>query len=154
MFDCSTSPVSQCLAMQTGTLTFTGRICVAFDVAVADWVVSLRFDAPCHWSTSPPTALPDVASPSGGCVAARRVATDALWDCSFDWTVWFPFHADVSPEAFVFDCLTSPVWHASARQTGTFRFTGRTCVALDVAVASCVVLFVFAASCDWVTSPP
>ena len=73
---------------------------------------------------------------------------------SFDWPVWFAFHAAASPELERFDCSTSPVLQCQATQTGTFTFTGSTCTAFDSAFASCDVEFVLDASCDCVMSPP
>ena len=100
---------------------------------------------PLPWSQQPPSA---VASPE------RASPPTPFCDCSFDWPVWFAFHAAASPELERFDCSTSPVLQCQATQTGTFTFTGRICVALDVADADCVVLLAFDASCDCVTSPP
>ena len=63
VFDCSTPPDLQWSATQTGTATFTGAICSAFDSAEAFCVVSFEFDAFCDCETSPPVASPLVASP-------------------------------------------------------------------------------------------
>ena len=54
VFDCSTPPVLQCQATQTGTATFTGAIWIAFDLAYASCDVEFELDADCDWSTSPP----------------------------------------------------------------------------------------------------
>ena len=43
---------------------------------------------------------------------------------------------------------------STALQHPLATFTGALCSAFDSAVAYCVVLFEFVASCDWVTSPP
>ena len=64
------------------------------------------------------------------------------------------FVADASPEALPFDWSIEPASQVFATQIGTATLTDSTCTAFDTAHASCDVLFVLDADCDWSTSPP
>ena len=102
LFDCETEPLFPGLRTRTGMFVLLAPLCVAYDSACADWLLS----ADCPIACVPP------AHPH-----------EPFWVWPADWPVRFAFPA-VAFELAVFDCETSPPLPGLRTRTEMFWFAG------------------------------
>ena len=102
LFDCETEPLSPGLRTRTGMFVLLAPLCVAYDSAFADWLLSASWPIACV-----PPAHPH----------------EPFWVWPADWPVRFAFPA-VAFELAVFDCETSPLLPSLRTRTEMFWFAG------------------------------